>query len=293
VEAAVSRVFKGVATLDGAGVRLRRIFGFHDTEALDPFLLLDWFGSTREADYIKGFPWHPHRGICTVTYLLAGTVRHGDSLGNAGTIGPGDLQWMTAGSGIIHEEMPQLSPGGVPMGVPDGVSGFQLWLNLAASEKMGKPQYCGVLASEVSVVEPAAPGDAKVRVLAGSFQGVAGPVRGAPRDPLYIDVELAPGVSIALERPKGSTAFAFTFAGSLACGNAKLEEGDCALFAPGDTVTLAAGPAGGRCIWACAQPLRESVAWGGPIVMNTQAELELAFRELDEGTFVKKGGSRA
>ena len=274
----VLRRFRGIETRDGAGVRLRRIFGFDDTAALDPFLLLDAFGSDRPEDYLAGFPWHPHRGIETVTYLLKGSVRHGDSMGNSGVIGPGDLQWMTAGSGIIHEEMPQRSEG--------GVHGFQLWVNLAAAGKMCDPAYHGVLAAEVPVRQ--VPG-ALIRVLAGEYEGTRGPVTGIARDPSYFDVTLEGSAAISLPTHPGSTAFVFVFEGALAGEAGPARAGDCLLFGPGDEAVLEAGPEGARCIFASALPLREPVAWGGPIVMNTREELDLAFRELDDGTFVKHG----
>ncbi len=292
VQRAVKRVFRGVETRDGAGVRLRRVFGFGETEELDPFLLLDAFGATDPRDYLAGFPWHPHRGIETVTYLLEGSVRHGDSLGTSGTIGPGELQWMTAGSGIIHEEMPQRSP--------RGVYGFQLWVNLPRAEKMRDPAYRGVKAEEVPVV--AAPGGS-VKVLAGSYGGRIGPVRGVARDPTYLDLCLdprageAPEPAFELEAPEGETAFAFVYEGSLRSAGAgpdgrptPLAAGDCALFGPGDLARLEAGGGGARLVFARALPLRESVAWRGPIVMNTEEELDLAFREYAAGTFVKKRG---
>ncbi len=276
-QASIRKIFRGLETRDGAGVRLRRIFGFHDTAALDPFLLLDAFGSENPADYLSGFPWHPHRGIETVTYLLEGSVRHGDSLGNSGVIGAGDLQWMKAGSGIIHEEMPQLSP--------KGVRGFQLWVNLAASEKMSDPAYHGVLAADVPIkgIE-----GGRLRILAGEFEGVRGPVQGVARDPVYFDIELEAEARVRLRPQAGATAFAFVFEGGMSSAGLKASSGDCILFGPGDEIELEAGGEGGRCIYAAALPLRESVAWGGPIVMNTKAELDLAFRELDEGSFVKK-----
>jgi redox-sensitive bicupin YhaK (pirin superfamily) len=275
-EREIQRVLRGIATRDGAGVKLNRIFGFQDTEESDPFLLLDEFGSTRVEDYIKGFPWHPHRGIETVTYLIDGTVAHGDSLGNSGVIGPGDLQWMTAGSGIIHEEMPQESPG--------GVRGFQLWVNLAAAEKMCAPAYHGVLAAEVPVL---ALEGAELRVIAGDFGGVRGPIAGIARDPLYLDVALDAGASIRLPTKPGTTAFACLSRGSLV----GVTGGSCAFFGPGEVASLRAGPEGARFIFAAALPLREPVAWGGPIVMNTKAELEKAFEELEDGTFIKAGPS--
>jgi Pirin-related protein len=271
----VLRRFRGIETKDGAGVRLRRIFGHNEVADMDPFLLLDAFGSDRPADYLPGFPWHPHRGIETVTYLMRGSVRHGDSLGNSGLIGPGDLQWMSSGSGIIHEEMPQRSEG--------GVFGFQLWVNLAAAEKMREPAYRGVLAAEVPLVEAEG---AVVRVLAGAYGDARGPVRGLSRDPEYFDISLEPQAEIALPAPSDRTAFAFVFEGGI--GAAQAQAGDCVLFGDGETARIAAGPEGARLIYASAPPLRESVAWGGPIVMNTSEELEEAFREIEEGSFVKR-----
>jgi redox-sensitive bicupin YhaK (pirin superfamily) len=291
----LKRVFRGVETKDGAGVRLRRIFGFHDTADLDPFLLLDAFGSKRPEDYIKGFPWHPHRGIETVTYLLDGSVRHGDSLGNSGVIGPGDLQWMTAGSGIIHEEMPQLTPG--------GVRGFQLWVNLAAAEKMCDPTYHGVVAAEVPVIP--VPGG-ELRIMSGEWSGHRGPLSGIARNPTYFDLRLEPRASFLSPPTLGLTSFAFIYEGSLApprdeaateksLGLAPVHygEGTCLLFREGKGIQLEAEDEGASIIWAAAPPLHEPVAWGGPIVMNTQEELEAAFRELDEGTFIRKAGRPA
>lgn len=268
---------KGSLTKDGAGVRLRRIFGFGDTSTTDPFLLLDEFGSTRKEDYIAGFPWHPHRGIETVTYLIDGRVAHGDSLGNSGVIGPGDLQWMTAGSGIIHQEMPQESP--------EGVRGFQLWVNLAAAEKMCPPAYHGVLASEVP---QASLEGARVKVLAGEFAGIKGPIAGIARDPLYLDVALEPGASIDIPTAEGATAFACLHSGSFEGAG----KGDCVLLGRGSLARFRAGPEGAGFILAAALPLGEPVAWGGPIVMNTQAELETAFEELEAGTFIKGGAGQ-
>jgi hypothetical protein len=284
--------------MDGAGVSLTRIFGFSDTAAFDPFLLLDHFGSDEAEEYIAGFPWHPHRGIDTVTYMLQGKVRHGDSIGNSGVIEPGDLQWMTAGSGIIHEEMPQLSP--------YGVHGFQLWVNLARAEKMREPAYRGFSASDVRAA-PA--GNGEVRILAGEFDGVRGPVTGVSRDPSYFDLHLGPDGTVAIPVPEGDTAFAYIYEGSLLypceplvyAGHMKpvkplsaeepcpkTESGTCLLFGTGDLVRFKAGPGGANLIFARGTPLREPIAWGGPIVMNTRAELELAFREYSEGTFIKK-----
>jgi redox-sensitive bicupin YhaK (pirin superfamily) len=297
-ERIVARAFRGNKTMDGAGVSLTRIFGFGDTAALDPFLLLDHFGSDNPDEYLAGFPWHPHRGIDTVTYMLQGKVRHGDSMGNSGVISPGELQWMTAGSGIIHEEMPQSSP--------LGVHGFQLWVNLSRAEKMRDPAYRGFAAADVRSI-PSAGGEA--RVLAGELGGVRGPVSGVSRDPSYFDLHLVPGGKLEIDTPEGDTAFAYVYEGSLLCpceplvyaGHMKAgtplakaeprpqtESGTCILFGSGDRVRFEAGQAGAAFIFARGTPLHEPIAWGGPIVMNTRAELELAFREYSEGTFIKK-----
>ena len=282
---------KGRTAYDGAGVKLQRIFGHADTARFDPFLLLDAFGSDDPADYLPGFPMHPHRGIETVTYLLEGSVRHRDSLGSGGVIGPGDLQWMSAGSGIIHEEMPLESP--------RGVHGLQLWVNLARSEKMIPPAYRGAVASEVPAVKTAS---GTIRVLAGSWGGVTGPITGVARNPVYLDVELDAGASIELEAARGRTAFLYVIAGNLSVGTGirgaspngaspvsggPFGDATCVLLGDGDAARVSAGTEGARFVFVHAPPLGESIAWGGPIVMNTREELEEAFRELDEGTFIK------
>jgi quercetin 2,3-dioxygenase len=276
-EAVVS--IKGTTAYDGAGVKLQRIFGHADTGRFDPFLLLDAFGSDDPADYLPGFPMHPHRGIETVTYLLEGSVRHGDSLGSGGVIGPGDLQWMSAGSGIIHEEMPLASP--------RGVHGLQLWVNLAKSEKMNPPAYRGATASHVPVLKTPS---GTVRVLAGSWGGATGPITGVARSPVYLDVDLDANAAIGLEAAHGRTAFLYVISGMLTVGAAagvEYREGTCVLLGDGDTARVSAGPEGARFIFVHAPPLGEPIAWGGPIVMNTRAELAEAFRELDTGTFIK------
>ena len=289
-EREIVRAFAGVDTMDGAGVRLIRLFGNREVELFDPFLLLDLFGSEDPDQYLPGFPWHPHRGIETVTYMLEGSVRHGDSMGNSGYIGPGDVQWMTAGSGIIHEEMPQPSP--------KGIRGFQLWVNLPRSEKMVDPAYRGFAAAEMPV-ERIAGGE--VKAIAGSFGRARGPVQGLARQPTYFDIRLGDEGSVELEAPEGETAFACLYEGSLespsmpsgaALGRRPLDQGLrlplCCLFGPGDRVRLRAGRQGCSLVFAHGMPLREDIAWGGPIVMNTEAELALAFKEYSEGTFVKK-----
>jgi hypothetical protein len=276
----VAKRIRGTRTIDGAGVSLTRIFGFGHTELFDPFLLLDNFGSKDPKEYLAGFPWHPHRGIETVTYMLDGSVRHGDSMGNSGVIGPGDLQWMTAGSGIIHEEMPERSP--------NGVRGFQLWVNLPRSEKMSDPAYRGVLASEVPRV--AIPGG-EVLVITGRFGGADGPITGVVRAPTYLDVHLESGARLELEAPAGETTFVQVYGGALTSGGAAAVEADNGLlYGEGDSVSLQAGADGARCIFMRGRPLREPVAWRGPIVMNTEEELDLAFSEFRSGSFVRKSG---
>jgi redox-sensitive bicupin YhaK (pirin superfamily) len=282
-EREILNVFEGLETMDGAGVRLIRLFGNREARLFDPFLLLDLFGSDDPDLYLPGFPRHPHRGIETVTYMLSGTVRHGDSMGNSGYIGPGDVQWMTAGSGIIHEEMPQPAP--------LGLRGFQLWVNLPAAEKMRDPAYRGFSAPEIPVQK--IPGG-EARVIAGTFNGMKGAVQGLERDPVFIDLHLEDEGSVIVDAPQGETAFACVYEGSLALpalpGGEGAEAGlpRCLLFGEGDAVRFKAGREGCSLVFACGRPIREDIAWGGPIVMNTKAELELAFREYDEGTFVKR-----
>jgi hypothetical protein len=284
-ERGIAKAFDGIETMDGAGVRLLRLFGHREARLLDPFLLLDLFGSDDPELYLPGFPWHPHRGIETVTCMLAGTVRHGDSMGNSGFIGPGDLQWMTAGSGIVHEEMPQPSP--------LGIRGFQLWVNLPAAEKMRDPAYRGFTAAEIPVEKM---GGGEVRVLAGKFGATKGAVRDLERDPVFLDIHLGEAGSAFLEAPRGTTAFACVYEGSLESPSAPGESVDggsfgtprVLLFGEGDEIRLKASARGCSLIFACARPIGEPIAWGGPIVMNTQAELELAFKEYSEGRFIKK-----
>jgi quercetin 2,3-dioxygenase len=293
----VHRSVQSKPTLEGAGVHLRRAFGFGDTGESDPFLLLDDFRSDDPALYRAGFPWHPHRGIETVTYVLAGEVEHGDSLGNRGVIAAGDVQWMTAGRGIIHQEMPH----GDPVG---RMHGFQLWANLPSSQKMTPPRYQEVKAADI----PAVTDDDGTRVLVvcGSFWGQRGPVDGIAADPTYLDVSVPPGGrrSLPVETSRNAFAYVFAGAGSFADASApravmtenaadpgspaRPEVGNRSLviFGRGDEVTVQAGPEGIRFLLVSGQPLREPVAWRGPIVMNTQEELRQAFAELERGTFL-------
>lgn len=281
----VSQVAKSRPTLEGAGVKLKRVFGFSEAPKLDPFLLLDHFGSEEPEDYLAGFPWHPHRGIETVTYMIHGMVEHGDSLGNRGTIGAGDVQWMTAGSGIIHQEMPQRTAG--------LMTGFQLWVNLPAAHKMRAPRYRDVLARHIPEIRR---GDgARLKVVSGTVNGVQGPVADLVVETEYLDVTLEAGAAWRHPLPPGRTALAYLFAGSCYFDPDRDREvlpGHLVVFQDGAAVHLAAGPRGGRFILVSGRPLNEPVAWRGPIVMNTEAEVEQAFREYREGTFIKSKQAR-
>ena len=269
-------ILHGQSTYDGAGVKLKRIFAHEHTKLTDPFLLLDHFGSDNPDDYIKGFPWHPHRGIETVTYMLGGTVEHGDNIGNSGTIGTGDIQWMTAGGGVIHQEMPKASKG--------MMHGLQLWVNLPAKNKMMEPRYRGILEKEVPFVN--IPGG-EVRVIAGTYKNVNGPVQELMVDIEYLDVRLKKGMSLSHTAKKGYTSFCYLIEGKGEFDDTKLEQAQLILFTETGSISIKAID-DMHYIFVTGKQLNEPIAWGGPIVMNTQEELEIAFRELDEGTFIKK-----
>lgn len=292
----IKRLAKATPALEGAGVRLQRAFGFDDPSEFDPFLLLDDFRNDRPEDYLAGFPWHPHRGIETVTYVLAGTVEHGDSLGNRDTIEAGDIQWMTAGSGIVHQEMPKGDAAG-------RMHGFQLWANLPSSLKMTPPRYQGVRSADIPVVTD--DDGTSVRVVCGSFWGKRGPVDGIAADPVYVDVSVPPGQRKTLPVETSRHGFAYIFSGGgtfrdasapLAVptehGPAQSTEVDnrsLVLFDRGDEITVQAGEQGIRFLLVSGKPLREPVAWHGPIVMNTREELRQAFQELKDDTFLRHG----
>ena len=274
----IRRIVTGRQAVDGAGVRLVRVIGYGDTKDFDPFLMLDAFDSANPEDYIKGFPWHPHRGIETVTYLIRGNIEHGDSLGNKGSILDGECQWMTAGSGIIHQEMPKAS---------ERLLGVQLWLNLPAKDKMTVPKYNGITKADIPGVDE---GDRKIRVLAGSYGTVPGAMDGEHVKALYLDVEAGPGVEWALETDPEETLFVYIVEGEGAFGAAaeeKIPAKHALLFEKGRQFRVGASGGGIRFLLLSAKPLGEPIAWGGPIVMNTRGELDTAFRELNEGTFVK------
>ena len=279
----VRRVIKNKPTLEGAGVHLKRVFGFGDTGVFDPFLLLDHFGSNDPRDYINGFPWHPHRGIETITYVLRGKVEHGDSMGNRGTIGSGDVQWMTAGSGIIHQEMPAGDQEG-------GMWGFQLWANLPAAQKMMDPRYRDIHAADIPEVTVGRGASAKV--IAGEVGGTRGPVRDIIIDPTYLDVSIPPGTAVTLPTTAGHTVFAYLFEGEAHIGPDKkslVTADHLALCEDGDEITIATGSVPVRFLLITGKPLHEPVAWYGPIVMNTQDELAVALEEYRNGTFIKHG----
>lgn len=294
----IKRIIQSQPTIEGAGVHLRRAFGFGNTNDFDPFLLLDDFRNENPEDYLAGFPWHPHRGIETITYVLAGMVNHGDSLGNSGTLGAGDVQWMTAGSGILHQEMPRGDERG-------RMHGFQLWANLPSSLKMTKPRYQDIPGSEIPEVTD--DDGTIVRVICGEFWGKTGPVEGIAADPRYLDIWVPPGKRNTLKVETDRHAFAYVFDGSGTFRNASQPQAvrtdvvgtdgsqtvdtvgnrSLVLFDTGDEVTIQAGDAGIRFLLVSGEPLKEPVAWRGPIVMNTEAELRQAYNELYIGTFIK------
>jgi len=296
----VKRIVQAVPALEGAGVHLRRAFGFGQTEEFDPFLLLDDFRNENPDAYVAGFPWHPHRGIETITYVLTGTVDHGDSLGNRGSLGSGDVQWMTAGSGILHQEMPKGDPKG-------RMHGFQLWANLPSSLKMTSPRYQDVPSGEIPTFTD--DDGTTVRVICGDFRDKRGPVDGIAADPRYLDVSVPPGTSKRLKVETSRHAFAYVFGGSGSFSDASTPQavrtdrvgpsgeettdltGNCSLvlFDSGDEVSIQAGDEGIRFLMVSGQPLEEPVAWRGPIVMNTQEELMQAYEELRSGNFIREG----
>jgi redox-sensitive bicupin YhaK (pirin superfamily) len=290
---------KATPTMEGAGVRLHRAFGFGEPELSDPFLLFDDFRNDRPQDFLRGFPWHPHRGIETITYVLAGTVEHGDSLGNRGTLGAGDVQWMTAGSGILHQEMPQGN-------VVGQMHGFQLWANLPASLKMTAPRYQDVKGADIpEIVDD---DGTRVKVIIGSFWGRRGPVDGIAADPQYLDIFVPAGVRKTFKVDTYRRAFAYVFQGSGRFSDASKPTGvllekevmgqevnvrdlsgnrTLIRFGTGDEVTVQAGDEGIRFLLISGAPIEEPIAWHGPIVMNTRAEILQAVKELNNGTFIR------
>lgn len=295
----VKRIIQSQPTMEGAGVHLRRAFGFGNTNEFDPFLLLDDFRNDNPEDYLKGFPWHPHRGIETITYVLAGNVNHKDSLGNSGALGAGDIQWMTAGRGILHQEMPRGDEKG-------RMHGFQLWANLPSSLKMSAPRYQDVSGKEIPEITDN--DGTTVRIICGDFWGKKGPVDGIAADPRYLDVWVPAGKRKTLKVEHYRNAFAYVFEGTGTFRDASdpmaiqtestgpngeenfemAKNRSLVVFDNGDEVTIQAGDSGIRFLLVSGKPLQEPVAWGGPIVMNTQEELQQAFTELRNGTFIKE-----
>jgi redox-sensitive bicupin YhaK (pirin superfamily) len=293
----IKQVLRTTATMEGAGVKLQRAFGFGNTTEFDPFLLLDDFRNDKPADYLAGFPWHPHRGIETITYVLAGSVEHGDSLGNRGSLGAGDVQWMTAGRGIMHQEMPKGDAAG-------RMHGFQLWANLPSSLKMTAPRYQDIAAADIpDVVDD---DGTRVRVVCGEFWGKRGPVEGVAADPRYLDVSVPPGRRKRIAVDRTNHAFAYVFAGFGTFRDAsspqdilteqvngdttrslphESENRSLVLFDRGDEVVVQAGDEGIRFLLVSGKPIEEPVAWYGPIVMNTKQELQQALEDLRNGTF--------
>ena len=296
----IAKIWKSKQTIEGAGVHLKRAFGYNEVPMFDPFLLFDDFHSEYPPDYLKGFPWHPHRGIETITYVLHGRVEHGDSMGNKGVIESGDVQWMTAGSGIIHQEMPLGNEAGL-------MWGFQLWANLPAAQKMMAPRYRGMVAAEIP--EAVLDGDVRVKVICGEAGGVRGPVRDVVVDPEYLDVTVPPETTFTHEVKRGYTAFAYVIAGEgyfdpersnpfshevvganyfdfhrkCICGAETL-----VLYADGEAVSITTTSGPVRFLLVSGKPIGEPVAWYGPIVMNTQEELRVAFEEFETGSFIKQ-----
>ncbi|OGP82045.1 MAG: hypothetical protein A2V87_10790 [Deltaproteobacteria bacterium RBG_16_58_17] len=295
----IRKVIKGRPVLEGAGVRLKRLFGFNKGSDFDPFLLLDDFRADDPRDYLKGFPWHPHRGIETITYILDGRVEHGDSMRNRGVIGPGDVQWMTAGSGIIHQEMPKGDETG-------RMGGFQLWANLPASRKMMDPRYRDVKSSQIPEIRT--PNGAAIRIICGEVGATNGPVRDIVTDPEYLDVMVPAGTELTHPTRPGHTVFAYVIGGrGLFCREKNpfsyevegrnyfdierspfAAAGELVLFSDGEKIAVSTEEEPVRFLLVAGKPIREPVAWYGPIVMNAQEELRIAFEEYENGTFIKR-----
>ena len=277
----VERVLRAYATVEGAGVRLHRAFGYYEVPQFDPFLMLDDFRSDKPEEYLAGFPDHPHRGIETVTYMLEGTVDHEDSMGNAGSISTGDVQWMTAGSGIIHQEMPKPVNG--------RMGGFQLWVNLPRADKMMDPRYREVKSTTIPVISPR--NDIDIRVIAGRVNGTDGPVRDIVADPDYLDISLGPDTFFTHPVKPGYNAFAYVIGGEGTFDDTeghRVNNRDLVLFGDGSSIWVWSFGSGMRFLFLSGRPIGEPVAWRGPIVMNTREELRLAYKEYADGTFIRK-----
>jgi redox-sensitive bicupin YhaK (pirin superfamily) len=278
-QARVARKLRGMPTSDGAGVKLTRVIGTPQLDMLDPFLMLDEFGTDRAEDYLAGFPEHPHRGFETVTYMLDGRMRHKDNHGNEGVLGPGSVQWMTAGRGLVQSEMPEQQEG--------RMRGFQLWVNLPASDKMVEPRYQEFAPDRIPVVTPAE--GVQVKVIAGNIDGVAGPIEQPATQPLYLDIELQAGSAWQTALPDGHNAFAYVFEGSVTIGEGDdarvLQSQELGVLGGGERLVVRGGDAGGRLILVAGRPLREPIARHGPFVMNTREQVMQAFVDFQEGRF--------
>lgn len=275
----IIKTVKGTSQIDGAGVHLVRVFGYRETRDFDPFLMFDAFDSTNPEDYIKGFPWHPHRGIETVTYLISGRIDHEDSLGNKGTISAGGCQWMTAGSGILHQEMPIAS---------DRMLGAQLWVNLPAKDKMTEPKYRDITAEMVPVLKDE---NGEIRILSGVFEGTEGAMQPDYAQVLYLDVMIYPGKTMVIPTRSSENVFVYVVEGDGSTGEKSsiIQSRSVVLFDKGDHLIFTAEDDGLRLFLLSGESLNEPISWGGPIVMNTREELNLAFEELENGTFIKHG----
>lgn len=277
----VTKIVKGSRHVDGAGVNLVRVIGIRDVYDFDPFLMFDAFDSTNPSDYVKGFPWHPHRGIETVTYLISGSFEHRDSLGNIGMITPGDCQWMTAGSGIIHQEMPQSS---------ERMLGAQLWINLPQKDKMTHPAYNDIKSNQIPELKE---GETEIRVISGEYNNVKGAMKGYFVDATYLDVKMKANSEFKLQTKEEDTVFVYLVLGDGVFGaNEKfVSNQSAALLSNGEEVMIKSTENGIRMLVLMGKPLKEPISWGGPVVMNTRSELETAFEELDNGTFIKHKNS--
>lgn len=276
----INGIYRAKPVIEGAGVRLKRVFGHADVPTFDPFLLLDDFHSDRPEDYLRGFPWHPHRGIETVTYMLEGKVEHGDSLGNKGIIKSGEMQWMTAGSGIIHQEMPE--------GNEDLMWGLQLWVNLPAGQKMMKPRYRDIRSADIPEYQSSE--GIRVKVICGRYKGLVGPAKDIVCDPEYLDITIPAGGRFEHTVKNGHTVFSYILEGEGLFHpdkKEKISRENLVLFSDGDGVIIQASEKSIRFLLISGQPIGEPVAWYGPIVMNTEEELRLAFREYQSGSFIK------
>jgi len=271
----IKQVFRSTQVYEGAGVKINRVFSFNEVPLFDPFLLLDHFKSDHPDDYLKGFPWHPHRGIETVTYMLKGEIEHGDSLGNIGIISPGDVQWMTAGSGIIHQEMPQQK---------NGINGFQLWVNLSAKDKMTEPKYREIKQSEIPVISEK---NFTAKLIAGEFNGEKGAVTDVNTDPQYFDIELNTNDYFEYTIKKGYVLFLYLYQGILFHSETEILEGSAVLFENGDCLKVTSKKEKAHFLLISGKPIKQSIEWHGPIVMNNRQEIVKAFEEYQNGTFIK------